>query len=105
MVNGPFDVSYSPFATHHYPLRASPIRHSQLAIRLSSPCATFPNEKIILTHFDILEKRNHRIFKLRDRRSPRRIRRPHEWEMAEKPRSPASEQAMNSTRTGELRPQ
>jgi hypothetical protein len=105
MVNGPFDVSHSPFATHHSPPPGVPHSPSQLAIRLSSPCATFPNEKIILTHFDILEKRNHRIFKLRDRRSPQRIRKPHEWEMAEKPRSPASEQAMNSTRTGELRPQ
>src|SRR5271154_5583562 len=42
-----------------------------------------------MTHFGILEKRNHRVFKLRqqaDRRATRRIRKPHGRETTEKPR-------------------
>jgi hypothetical protein len=88
MANGPFGVPirYSPFASYR-------------------PCATFLNEeKIIMTRFNIFEKKNHRILTLADGRAPRRIRKPHGWETSEKPRSPASEPAMNCAQTGELVP-
>jgi hypothetical protein len=49
MANGPF---------------GAPIRHSLLTIRFLSLCATFLNEKNNMAHFDILENKNHQIFKL-----------------------------------------
>jgi hypothetical protein len=65
-------------------------------------------KETIMTHVDIIEKRNHhRIFKLRsiaDRRPPRREQKPRGSEMVAKPRSPRREPAMNSARTGETRP-
>jgi hypothetical protein len=91
MANGEWSVRrpHSPFATHHF---AS-----------YRPCATFLNEeKIIMTRFDISKREIIGFLTLADGRASRRIRKPHGWETAEKPRSPASEPAMNCAQTGEL---
>jgi hypothetical protein len=79
----PFAIRYSPFASY---------QHAQ----------PFWTRKIVMTHFDISEKKNHRAFTPADRRAPGLEQKPRGSETAEKPRSPPSELAMNSARTGEL---
>jgi hypothetical protein len=72
----------------------SPIRHSLLTIRP------------LLGHTLIFSERRIIGFSncggIADRRSPRRVRKPRGRQLAEKPRSPPSEPATNSTRAGKL---